>query len=128
MCSFIVQGMKGNILASLFLIVFVSVAGWMIRNGLKPATSPGGGLPVLMDFYADWCGPCKMMKPAVHELANELPGRLQVMEVNVDQNPDLARQYNVNSIPCFVLLRDGKEVNRRTGFMSKESLRQLTGL
>ena len=121
--------MKGNVLASLFILALIGVAAWMIWSDSKPSpAAAGGGQPVLMDFYADWCGPCKTMKPAVRELANELQGRLQVLEVNVDQNPDLARQYNVRSIPCFVLLRDGKEVARRTGSMPKESLRQLTGL
>ncbi len=122
--------MKGNVLASLFILALLGTAGWMIWNDAKPpaAAAVGGGQPVLMDFYADWCGPCQMMKPAVHELANELQGRLQVMEVNVDQNRDLARQYNVRSIPCFVVLRDGREVARRTGSMPKENLRQLTGL
>jgi len=122
--------MKGNVLASLFILALIGTAGWMIWNDARPAPAAavGGGQPVLMDFYADWCGPCQMMKPAVHELASELQGRLQVMEVNVDQNRDLVRQYNVRSIPCFVLLREGREVARRTGSMPKENLRQLTGL
>lgn len=122
--------MKGNILGSLFLILLIAVIGWMVGNSSKPAASIAGigGEPTLIDFYADWCGPCKVMKPVVHQLAAELQGKLKVLEVNVDQNPDLARQYNVRSIPCFVVLRDGREVNRGTGSMPKDSLRRLAGL
>jgi len=122
--------MKGNILASLFLLVFGAAVGWIIWNDslTSPSGAAGVGQPTLMDFYADWCGPCIAMKPVVHELANELQGKLRVVEVNVDENPDLARHYNVRSIPCFVVLKDNKEVTRRTGSMPKESLRQLTGL
>ena len=122
--------MKGNILGSLFIVLLIAVIGWMVVNSSKPAPSMAvlGGEPTLIDFYADWCGPCKLMKPVVHQLAGELQGKLKVLEVNVDQNPELARQYNVRSIPCFVVLRDGKEVNRKTGVLPKESLRQLAGL
>ena len=121
--------MKGNIIGTLFLLVLAAGIGWMVWTGMKPPVSPaGGGTTVLMDFYADWCGPCKMMKPVVHELAGEMRGQVNVLEVNVDQSPDLAQQYNVRSIPCFVVTRDGKEVNRGVGAMPKENLRQLTGL
>lgn len=124
--------MRANLFASLFLLAVGAAIGGMIWNGSRADVSPGGasgdGLPVLMDFYADWCGPCQAMKPVVHEFAGEMQGRLRVWEVNVDENPDLARQYNVRSIPCFVMTRGGKEVSRRTGSMPKESLRQLSGL
>lgn len=125
--------MKANILGALFLLVLVAVIVWMIGTGsTKPvdltAGSAGGGQLVLMDFYATWCGPCMMMKPVVHELAGELQGRVSVLEINVDENPDLARQYNVRSIPCFVVTRDGKEVNRAVGSMPKANLRLLTGM
>lgn len=85
--------MKGNILGSLFLILLIAVIGWMVGNSSKPTASTAdlGGEPTLIDFYADWCGPCKVMKPVVHQLAAELQGKLKVLEVNVDQNPDLER-------------------------------------
>ncbi len=124
--------MKSNLIASLFLLVLASAIGWVIWNHANeqstPVTAAGSSGIVLMDFYADWCPPCRTMKPIVHELSQELSGRLQVIEVNVDQNQDLARQYGVRSIPCFVVTRDGKEVARQAGSMPKEALRQLTGL
>ncbi len=125
--------MKGNNLTVLILLVIVTAIGWTVWKEFGPqspvaATPTEGGKLVLMDFYADWCGPCKTMKPAVREIANEFRGQITVLEINVDESPGLARQYNVRSIPCFVVTRDGKEVNRRTGTMPKESLVQLAGL
>lgn len=123
--------MKGNMIAAVFLLLFGAVIAWVIWNGTKSNASLAGatgGERTLMDFQADWCGPCQMMKPVVKELAGELQGRLQVVEVNVDQSPDLAREYNIRSIPCFVVLENGREVARETGVLSKERLRELTGL
>lgn len=122
--------MKGNLIGSLFIVALGAAILWVVWNGSQPApvAEAGAGDLVLMDFYADWCGPCRAMKPVVHELASELQGRIQIVEVNVDQNPDLARQYQVRGIPCFVVLKGGREVNRRTGSMPKEALRELAGL
>ena len=121
--------MRGNIIGSLFLLVLAALIAWVIWTGSRPAVPlPLDGRTTLMDFYADWCGPCRMMKPVVHELSQELRGRVNVLEVNVDESPDLARQYNVRSIPCFVVTREGKEVGRKVGVIPKEGLRQLVGL
>jgi len=121
--------MKANIFGSFFLLVFLGILGAIIWNGISSASKPGNGDEVvLMDFYATWCGPCMRMKPVVRELAAELSGQLRVMELKTSENRDLAEQYNVSHIPCFVVLRDGKEVARKTGYMSKEDLRSLTGL
>lgn len=123
--------MKGNMIAAVFLLLFGAVIAWVIWNGTKSNASLAGaaaGERTLMDFQADWCGPCQMMKPVVKELAGELQGRLQVVEVNVDESPDLAREYHIRSIPCFVVLENGREVARETGVLSKERLRELTGL
>lgn len=79
------------------------------------------GVTALVDFYADWCGPCKMLAPLIEELAGELTD-VKVGKVNVDENPDLAAEFGVMSIPTVVVLRDGKEVQRTVGFTSKAKL------
>lgn len=78
--------------------------------------------PVLVDFYADWCGPCKMMAPVVEELANELQGKGKAGKINVDQNQDLAMKYNVMSIPTLIIFKEGKEVSRFVGVTDKKEL------
>ena len=77
--------------------------------------------PVLVDFYADWCGPCKMLSPVVDKLAEE-HSEFKVVKVNVDENPDLASNYQVMSIPTLVVIENGKEVNRSMGLQSKQDI------
>lgn len=79
-------------------------------------------LPVLVDFYADWCGPCKMMGPIVAELAKELDGRVKVGKLNVDDTPDIAARYKVMSIPTFLIVKDGEVKATITGAVSKSEL------
>ncbi len=78
--------------------------------------------PVLVDFYADWCGPCRSMMPVVEEVAIEYKGRLKVGKVNSDKEPELARAFNVMSIPAFFILKDGKVVDQMVGAMPKSML------
>ena len=81
--------------------------------------------PVLVDFFADWCGPCNAMAPVVEELAKELEGKAKVGKINVDENSDIAVEYNVMSIPTLILFKDGKEEKRLVGLRDKEEFLSL---
>ena len=81
-------------------------------------------IPVLIDFYADWCGPCKMMSPVVEELAKEYEGKAKVAKVNVDQESDIAAKYGVMSIPYFAFFKNGKLVDDEIGAVAKARLVQ----
>lgn len=76
----------------------------------------------LLDFYADWCGPCKVMEPLIEEIKNEMGGKIQVKKIDVDSDSDTASQFGVMSIPTFVVLKDGQEVDRAIGSQPKEFL------
>ena len=78
--------------------------------------------PVLVDFWAVWCGPCQMMAPILHELETEMPD-VQIGKVNVDEQMDLARQFRVVSIPTLIIFKNGQEVQRMVGVTSKEELK-----
>jgi len=82
-------------------------------------------LPVFVDFWASWCGPCKMIGPFVEQLAEEYSGRIKVGKVNVDDEPDLAARYSVVSIPTLVVFKDGNIVNQASGAMPKKGLEAL---
>lgn len=78
--------------------------------------------PVLVDFWAVWCGPCQMMAPILHELETDMPD-VQIGKVNVDEQMDLARQFRVVSIPTLIIFKNGQEVQRMVGVTSKEELK-----
>jgi len=80
--------------------------------------------PVLVDFWATWCAPCKMLKPMVEELATEYAGRVTIAELDVDANPTTASKFGVLSIPTLILFRGGKPAQRIVGYQPKASLRQ----
>ena len=82
-------------------------------------------VPVLVDFYADWCGPCKMMAPAVEQLAQELEGKAVVGKLNVDDNEDIAVKYQVRSIPTLIVFKDGQAVKKSVGLQSKDDVRKM---
>ena len=82
-------------------------------------------VPVLVDFYADWCGPCKMVGPIVEEIASEYAGRIKVGKLDVDSNQDSASQQNVMSIPTLLIFKEGKVVAQRVGALSKTKLTEF---
>ncbi|MGD9525231.1 thioredoxin [Pseudonocardia sp.] len=84
-------------------------------------------LPVLVDLWADWCGPCRAVAPAVEQVARELAGRVKVVKVDVDRAPGVANRYAARSIPTLLLLRDGREIGRQVGAVPAAQLRAWVG-
>ena len=81
-------------------------------------------IPVLADFNAEWCGPCRSMKPMLEELAETNPG-YKIVSIDIDAEDELAEDYEVSSIPCLVAFRDGEEVKRRVGLISRDAIAEL---
>lgn len=134
--------MKEKIIYTVLAIVFIAVLiGISLGTGKKaektkveaenaviPVTSSNfeqevlnSNKRVLVDFYADWCGPCKILSPRVAEIANENKD-IKVVKINVDQNEDLARKYNISSMPTLLVIENGKELNRAVGALSKSTV------
>ena len=84
--------------------------------------------PVLVDFWAPWCGPCRMLAPVLAQIAEEKAGVLKVGKVNVDESPELAAKYGIASIPAVFLFRNGEVVNQSVGFMQKPELERFVGI
>ncbi len=101
----------------------VSIAESQFQNEVLEET-----IPTVVDFWAPWCGPCGMVSPLLDEIAGQYPGRIKVVKVNSDENPDLSAQFGIQGIPTIILFRDGKEVNRLVGAAPKENIMQFLRL
>jgi thioredoxin 1 len=84
-----------------------------------------GTTPVLVDFYADWCQPCKIQAPILKEFAGEMAGKVRVIKIDVDKNPAVARQYQIQGVPTLALFKQGSIVWRQSGVMQKQGLMEV---
>ena len=82
-------------------------------------------MPVLIDFWASWCGPCRMMSPVIDKIAEEMGDKLKVCKVNVDENHELAEKYEIMTIPAFIVIKNGAEAGRTIGVQPKEDILKL---
>ena len=97
-----------------------------VTDATFSAEVEGSPLPVLVDLWAPWCGPCRMIAPVLEQLAGEMAGRIRIAKLNVDENPVTAQRFNVRNIPTMMILKDGREVDRIVGVYPKaEILRRL---
>ncbi|HEX7021917.1 MAG TPA: thioredoxin TrxC [Trueperaceae bacterium] len=98
---------------------------WLVQGDDARFTQAlDAGVPVLVDFWAPWCGPCRMVAPVLEDLSRELAGRLKIVKLNVDENPEVSGTYRVQSIPTLILFKDGRPVDTLVGAMPKGALLQ----
>lgn len=96
----------------------------LTKENFKKEVIEETSLPVVVDFFADWCAPCQTLAPSVDELAEKYQGKIKVCKANVDEVPDIASEYAVLSIPTLIFFKNGKKINEVTGAISKEELEE----
>jgi thioredoxin 2 len=100
----------------------IGIEPLQVTDATFAAEVEGSTLPVLLDAWAPWCGPCKMIAPVLHDLAAEMAGRVRVVKLNVDENPATASRFQISSIPSLLVFRGGREVDRLVGVQPKSEI------
>ncbi|GAC1406968.1 MAG: thioredoxin [Candidatus Velthaea sp.] len=93
-----------------------------VSQATFPSDVLGSDKPVLVDFWAPWCGPCKMLAPVVEKVAGAMGDRMSFVKMNTDENPSIAGEYQVSGIPCLILFKGGKAVDRIVGFVNESTI------
>ena len=96
-----------------------------VSQATFPSDVLGSDKPVLVDFWAPWCGPCKMLAPVVEKVAGALGDRMTFVKMNTDENPSIAGEYQVSGIPCLILFKGGKAVDRIVGFVNEATITSM---
>ncbi len=119
------------------IAAFLAWVVWIILDMSSPVRSSGSSslsvvnsssVPVLVEFYADWCGPCKAVGPVVDQLAGEVSGKARVVRINVDDQPAASMELGVRGIPTFIAFKNGKEIRREVGAIPKRVMLDMLGL
>ncbi len=133
--------MKASNLGLWFVGALILFMAYIVMDMSSPVSSSGGKgstgsiaevhtstKPVLVEFYADWCGPCRVVGPVVEALADEVADKARVIRINVDQDRAAASTYGIRSIPTFIAFQNGEETGRQSGAISKTAMKQMIGL